>query len=147
MLIFMKVTKTQDIEGVPRRLRKIVSDAIAEYRYQLGMQNWKILITYADEDKEADNPIDTVAATIDVNRRYLEANIIVYPFLVTKWKKKIFDDEHIKETIAHEVCHIATQHFWDVATARYCDDGEMKDAWESCTSMLGKLVYRLAKKK
>lgn len=110
------------------------------------MQMWQLDVSYAHEDKASDDPGDDIAATIELNRRYLEGVVTIYPNLVKRWINKKYDENRIREVIAHEVSHIATQHFFDVATARYCDDGEMKDAWEACTTIIGRLVHKLGKK-
>lgn len=137
-----KKVKKQVIKGVPQALRKIVSKAVGDYRWELGMQIWKVDISYVHEDKQVAEG-DDVAASIWVNRRYLEATISIYPNTIKRFTSKIWEEKDVREVIAHEISHIATQHFFDVATARYCDDGEMKDAWETCTSVIGKLVYQL----
>lgn len=139
--------KQQTIKNVPRALRKIVSKAVGDYRWELGMQIWKVDIEYACEDKKSDDQESSIAASINVNRRYLEATITIYPNTVTRFTTKRCNEQNIREVIAHEISHIATQHFMDVATARYCDDGEMRDAWETCTSVIGKLIYQLDKER
>lgn len=139
--------KRQIIKNVPDELRRIVSKAVSDYRWELGMQIWKVGISYGHEDSKSDNPESIVAASISVNRRYLEATITIYPSFVNYFKDKKWDEKEVRETIAHEISHIATQHFFDVATSRYCDDGEMRDAWETCTTIIGKLVYQLDKER
>jgi hypothetical protein len=53
------------------------------------------------------------------------------------WKDKDF--ETIKTIIHHEVAHLATQHLFDIATAVYKDEGETRDAWETLTTVVGRL--------
>lgn len=127
-------------------LRKIISNAVQEYGWHLKVQHYSIDIFYDKKDRHTEKG-DLVAAHINVDRRYLNAGLHICPSTVEKWVSKKFDTEYIKEIIAHEISHIATQHFFDVAIACYKDEGEMTDAWETCTTVIGKLVYRLALKK
>lgn len=141
-----KKNKVQVIDGVPRVLRRIILKAVSDYRWQLGMQVWKISVQYDKEDKEIGLSLLS-AASCDVNRRYLEAVISIYPLTIKKFVEKKWDEGEIRSVVAHEVSHIVTQHFFDVATAQYRDEGEMKDAWETCTTVIGRLLYDLQKKK
>ena len=50
------------------------------------------------------------------------------------------------EIIAHEVAHIATAKLYYVATCIYKDEGETIDAWESLTTIVGRLLTRIPKK-
>jgi hypothetical protein len=97
------------------------------------------------EDLPAKENGGLVAADINVNRRYLTADINIYPHGVKQWRNGT--DEDMERIVAHETAHIATQHLFDVAVATYRDEGEMHDAWETLTEVVGQLSLKLAKAK
>lgn len=130
----MKKTSTK----IPEKLKDLVKDAIKRHAWNIGVSHYTGDIHWMQEDVEGDG---IIAAEITVNRRYLKFTLKIYPDTVKKWHEQ--GDQYVEEVIAHEIAHLATHHFYDVATARYCDDGEMKDAWETCTQVIGQLSYRL----
>jgi hypothetical protein len=79
--------------------------------------------------------------------RYLTVTVKVYPYMVNEWKKKSMNDEDIHEIIAHEMSHVATNHLYRLATSVYKDEGETKDAWESLTTIIGRLVHEVDKRR
>jgi len=94
--------------------------------------------------KDVEVPGDSsVLASMNVDMRYLNANLYIYPSMIRNWNQKIMDDEDIKDAIAHEISHIATNHMYMLATSIYKDEGEMKDAWESLTTVIGRLVHEI----
>lgn len=136
----------QVIKGVPRSLRKIISRAVSDYCWELRVQQWNVGIEYKHEDKEQEDPLNHVCASIVVNRRYLEAVVSIYPYLVKKYVTKKYNEDEVRQVVAHEISHLVTEHFYHVATAPYRDQGEMHDAWETCTTVIGRLIHRLAQK-
>lgn len=88
-----------------------------------------------------------VAATATVEIRYLRVVIKIYPHMINMWEGKKMSDEEVHEIIAHEVSHLATNHLFQMATATYRDEGEMKDAWEGLTTIVGRLVHEVDKRR
>lgn len=122
------------------KLKKFVSDCTDRYTKILGVSNYRIDFRYHKEERKGDEP-NVAAADIMVNRRYLRATINVYPYVAELWKSK--HTLEVEEIICHEVCHLVTEHFKDVALASYRDEGEFKDAWETCTEMVAHLAGRI----
>lgn len=135
------------IKLIPVKFRKLVSAAVSSYRATLRFEHWDIKIAYMHEEKEFTRADSVTMASCIADPRYLKATIEIYPNLVEKWRAKQFNNEEVCRIIAHEVCHIVTQQFIDLAQAVYKDEGEMKDAWESLTTTIGRLVYRLERSK
>lgn len=136
-----------------RKFKKLVKTAAAEYVRILPAQHYQIGVIFADEDEEhhTDEGGHDVHAYVEassaVDRRYLTCKIKVFPQTWKKWQKKIYDDTDVRSIIAHEVAHIATQFMYDIGTATYRDEGEMRDAWESCTTLIGRLLVQLSEKR
>lgn len=136
---FMKVITPKDMP-IPKKLKKLVIDSIKRHAWNIGVSHFKVDIFYMEKDAQAQNG-DHILATATVDRRYLSVTFRIYPHAVKHWKSD--GDKEMERIIAHEVAHCATQHLYDVATARYCDDGEMKDAHETLTEVIGKLSLNL----
>jgi hypothetical protein len=124
----------------PEKFKKIVNKAVKDMRWQLGMQIYECPIVYTTEDRISDHLGMKIAATAQVDRRYLKCTFKIYPMMWQGWEDKGFSDHEVRKIIAHEVGHIATQHLYDIATAIYKDEGETRDAWESLTEIVGKLL-------
>ena len=128
---------------VPEKLKKLIREAAQDYRTKLHADAYDLKVEYMEDDLPPTDSGGDVAMDIRINRRYLMATVHVYPWYISKWEKKHYSDNEIKEAVAHEIAHLATQHFFDVAVATYRDEGEMKDAWETCTTVIGRLLHRL----
>jgi len=131
-------------KGIDPKFKSFVRERVQRYRKLLDTPNYFIAIHYMDEEKELDDPRDIVRADINVHRRYLRARLHIYPNMQRLWEKGERDE--ITSVIAHEIAHLATQHMFDVAVACYKDEGETKDAWETCTEIIGRLIHRLDEK-
>jgi hypothetical protein len=127
---------------VPKKLKALVIDACKRHAWNIGVSNYRADILYMEDDEKYDD--SCTLASCNVDRRYLHATIKIFPEAIRRWESE--GNQMIEHMIAHEVAHIATQHFYDVATARYCDTGEMKDAWETVTEVRGRLSERLDQK-
>lgn len=129
------------------KLRKMINDDVDRYISILGMKHYNVRVLYmASSANPQDDDYMTggeVAAATEVDTRYLRATIKIFPFTYNGWRDKRMSDSDIHEIIAHEVCHIATPHMFQVATATYKDSGEMHDAWESTTTIMGRLVHKM----
>ena len=141
-----KKSKVQkNLAHIPTKLRKMISSDVFRYLNILGMNHYQGKIFYMKKDVEdqyRDRDGSTLASAL-VDHRYLVVNINIYPILVSRWKNKLSDDNDIHEVIAHEVSHIATNHMYQMATCTYKDEGETKDAWESLTTIIGRLVHEI----
>lgn len=146
-----KKRKPKDpLAHVPNKLRKIIRGDVDRYLNVLGMNHYKATVFYMKKDTSEEHHCcgeGTVAASATVSNRYLRVRVNVYPYLVDEWKKNRMDDEEVREIIAHEISHVATHHMYVLATSVYKDDGEMKDGWESLTTIIGRLVHELDKRR
>ena len=122
---------------IPQEYKRFVIDCCRKAAWNIGVSHFKIDIHYMDE------PNESVRGEMSTNRRYLQGIMKLYPMVLKLWNDG--EKEQVKETIYHEVAHFATQHFYDVATARYCDEGEMEDAWEACTEVISRMALLVDK--
>lgn len=134
--------RVNDMKSKPpsEAFKVIVRDQVVAALQALGMCMYTFEVSYKKEDLHDSDRGRVTWADIRVDRRYLRANVNVYPVLIREWETKMIDEERLREILTHEVAHISTQHLYDVGRARYCDDGEMMDAWEALTSMVAELI-------
>lgn len=125
---------------IPKEMRKFVLENARECADIIGVTNFTVDIFYMADPKQSDTDLQT-HGEINVDRRYLKASIKLYPHVEENWRKG--EKEKVKDVIFHEVSHILTQHFYDVATSIYKDEGETKDAWEMLTEAVSKLALRI----
>jgi hypothetical protein len=116
-----------------------IRDAIKRHAWNIGVSHYVGDILYMTED-ECDDDFCKVASCA-VDRRYLRATFKIYPAFFKSWKKE--GDPFLERAIAHEVAHIATAHLYDCAIATFVEEGEMKDAWETLTEVVGRLSTKL----
>lgn len=121
------------------RFRTIVRDAIEKYRDELCVRDYDISSTYHSHDEEGSDGQQPPSMAIKVNRRYVRANINIYPAALRDWKE--LGDESLRRTVAHEIAHIETQHIYEIALASFKDPGELTDAWERLTQIIGRYAY------
>lgn len=126
---------------VPKKLKRLVIDAAKRHAWNIGVSHFDGDVLWMAEDEKYEG--NHKHAEIDVDRRYLKATFKIFPVAIKFWKSD--GDEYMEHTIAHEVAHIATQHLYELAIATYRDEGEMKDAWETLTEVIGKLSVNLDK--
>lgn len=143
-----KVKKQKELSYIPDRFRKMVSSCVQSYIGVLGMNHYRAKIFYRKHDKDQEEHNCScgegrVAAEATVDMRYLTVHVKVYPWVIEDWKRGYMDDKDITDIIAHEVAHTATNHLYRLATSIYKDEGEMKDAWESLTTIIGRLVHEV----
>lgn len=127
---------------IPMKLKKLVVDSAQRHARNIGVSHYTMDILYLENDKKTRDG-DFVLASCSVDRRYLKATLSIYPHLIKHWRND--GDQEMENAIAHEVAHIATQHLFEVATATYRDEGEMKDAWETLTEVVARLSIKLDK--
>lgn len=140
-----KRLKKKNKVPAPHKLRKMIAADILRYLDILGMNHYRTKIFYMKFDTE-DNTCpgnSTVAAAATADMRYLNVHIKIYPWLVNQWKKKLLNDEDIHEIIAHEISHVATTHMYRLVVSVFKDEGEVKDAFESLTTIIGRLVNEI----
>lgn len=131
-----------------KKFRKVVKDAVVDYQYAMDTNPYVVDVAWMEEDeteREGKTHSNYTLASIHVYRRYLKATVKIYPILAEEYKKH--GVERVKECIAHEMAHLATQHLYDVAVAAYRDEGEMSDAWETLTEIIGRMAYKIRAKK
>lgn len=136
---------------IPKKLYEMVATDVTRYLDIIGMNHYRPKIVFMKKDDEENEQhccgASTVAAAAIVGMRYLRVTIKVYPHLVNEWKKKTMSDEEVHEIIAHEVSHVATNHMYVLATSVYKDSGETKDSWEALTTIVGRLVHEVDKRR
>ena len=99
-------------------------------------------INYFEEDSGKDG--DFVLAEVRIDSFYLNANYNIYPALERRWKR---DPELAKEALAHEVAHIVTHKLHELSICAYRSEDEVKEAWESTTEIVGRLINKYEKLK
>lgn len=131
------------VKKVPKGLKEFVIKCAREHAWNLKIQHYNVTIEYKDSEKASSDlrTGDVIAADIEVQRRYLAAVIRIYPTVYGKWERG--EKKEINEIIGHELSHILTQHFFDLAVSCYKDEGETKDAWESLTESIGRLSCKI----
>lgn len=122
-------------------MKKLIISLAQKHAWNIGVSNYEIDIHYMQDDKHIEDRDASVLGEMTTDRRYLKGTMKIYPAAVKKWKEH--GDKILDDVVSHEIAHLATQHFYDVATARYCDDGEMKDAWETVTEVISRLSRRI----
>lgn len=125
---------------VPQKLKSLVRDAIKRHVWNMGVSLYQGDIIYMANDEVRTRGGDLMAE-MDVDRRYLKATLKIYPVAIKRWKED--GDDFIEHLVAHETAHIVTQHMMDMATSVYKDDGEMKDAWETLTEIIGRMSLNI----
>lgn len=123
-----------------KKLKKYVISLCQKHAWNIQHTHYELVIEYPDKDKEKNDGLHVLGEMV-VDRRYLKGTLRLYPKALRHWNGK--DDGSIEEVVSHEIAHLATQHFMDVATATYRDEGEMHDAWESCTELIARLSRKI----
>ena len=131
-------------------LKGFVHSVIKRYYSILSLQDYRISLSFNTTEKLAQEQVgfstsDKIAATNTVSPRYLEACITIYPPIVRMYTSG--DKQEVEHIIVHELSHILTQHFFDLAVATYKDEGEMKDAWEMCTERIARIALSVQEEK
>lgn len=137
----------KNLSHIPTKLRKLIANDVNRYLNILGMNNYMSKIFYMKNDAGKDPMMgenDTMAST-HVEMRYLTVSVNIYPITVQRWQEKSIDDEDVHQIIAHEIAHIATNHMHLLTVAQFKDAGEVTDAWESLTTVISRLMYRIDK--
>jgi hypothetical protein len=128
-------------QKVNRRFKKLVRESFQRHAWNMGVSHYVADIFYMCDDKLSDG--HHVHAEITVDRRYLKVILKIYPEAIVDWQEN--GDKTVDALVAHECAHLLTQHLYDVATACYRDEGEMKDAWETLTESVGRLSMQIKK--
>ena len=145
-----KLKVQKELSHIPDKFRQMVAEDVRRYLNVIGMNHYRTQIAYMHKDSSKDSHTcgdGKVAAEAAVDMRYLTLSVKIYPFIIEDWKKKHIDDEDVHHIIAHEMAHVATQHMYRLATSVYKDEGETKDAWESLTTIIGRLVHEVDKRR
>lgn len=129
----MKKKKHQSKSVYPARLRKIIQDALPKYTNIFNVSQFKGKVVFDETDKKEHGPL----AEINVDRRYLEAEVRIFTRIIGHWKEG--GDEAVENVVAHEVAHILTQHVRDLADEPYKTKREVDDAWEGLTEVIARL--------
>lgn len=138
--------KKEKFKMPPKKFRKLVMDAAREYRWLLHREDYTFKTSWSHEDEKRGEE-DYCAAKIDVDRRYMMAHMTIYPFVWKDWIAGSKTDEDVKKIVAHEISHMATQHVVNLMYSAFCNENEVKDAWESLTELIGQLLYKLDTRK
>lgn|SRR3990167_9155023 len=122
---------------VNKKFKKFVKECIYTYSKLIDSAWHMGDIRYINQDKTKDG--DTVLAEIYIDSFYLVANYSIYPELEKLWKK---DPIEAKEKLAHEVAHIITHKLHELSICSYKSEEEVREAWESTTEIIGRLINR-----
>lgn len=139
-----KAKDHKDLNYIPTRFKSLVDSDISRYMNILGMNHYRQRVMYRKNDQggrsQGDMGTLKVAAEATVNKRYLTVDVKIYPWVIEEWKKKNMNDNDIHDVISHEIAHVATDHMYRLALASFKDEGETNDAWESLTTIVGRLI-------
>lgn len=131
---------------IDKKLKKFIMDHVKKAAWNIGVSHFELDIYYMKDPKQADDRVGSdIAASMTTDRRYLRGTFRVYPSVEKMWKDK--NKEEVIEVVHHEIAHLATQHIYDVAVATYRDEGETRDAWETLTTIIGRMSVELDKYK
>ena len=130
----------RQVKKVPQKYKDFVKDCAQKAAWSIGVSHYRIDIHYMDEAKDSDGETNT-RGEMETDKRYLQGTMRLYPKVLAQWEKG--EINQVKEVVYHEIAHLATQHFYDVATSIYKDEGETKDAWETCTEVIGRLALKI----
>ena len=136
-----------ELSHVPEELRKLIHSSTERYLNILGMNNYKPRIMFEKKGCNTNNDpsADIVAATATVDNRYLTITIRIFSYVIEQWRVGDMNDDDIRDIISHEVSHVATNALYDKAISSYKTEEELKDAWESLTTTIGRLIYEIDK--
>lgn len=127
---------------IDKKLRSFVKECAKSAAWNIGVSHYVIDVFWQkDPKKNEDDDRSTTAAEVNVDRRYLTVSLRIYPEVEDLWRKG--DKEKVRAIVHHEVAHIATQHLYEVGVATYRDEGEVKDAWETLTEMVGRMSLKV----
>src|SRR3990167_11415714 len=124
-------------KSVNKKFKKFVKEWIYTYSKLIDSPWHMGDIRYMFEDKTKDNAI--ILAEINIDSFYLIADYSIYPELEKIWKK---DPKIAKEKLAHEVAHIITHKLHELTICSYKSEEEVREAWESTTEIIGRLINR-----
>ena len=138
-------SKKDNLDFIPVELRKMVADDVKRFSEILGTNQFEIRIFYSKDTIEDHETFQgsVIGATTCVDVRYLTADIKVYPYLVEQWKKGNMTNNDVHDIIAHEVAHIATSNLRRLALSVFKGEDEVRDAWESLTTTVGRLINKI----
>ena len=122
---------------VNKNFKKFVKEWIYTYSKLIDSPWHMGDINYMTEDKTQNG--DITLAEIDIDSFYLVANYSIYPELEKLWKRNV---NLAKEKIAHEVAHIITHKLHELSICAYKSEEEVREAWESTTEIIGRLINR-----
>ena len=144
------VVKPKSKPYVPKELDKLINNAVIRYLKVLGYCNYEVRIHYskvATPSMVEQRSTGDAAATMSVDLRYMRAHLKVFPYIIDGWKNKKVTSQEVEEIIAHEVSHIATNHLFTIAVATYKEEGETIDSWENLTTVVGRLVFEVDRRR
>lgn len=122
-----------------------VRDTIVEIRHKCHFEDYEIFFKIAKSDKSDEDSGDGVAASINVDTRYLNAHITIYPALVRYYKNK--DTDFIRAVLCHELAHIRTQKLFNYTMDRFIKETDVRDTWEGLTEQYGRLLLEKINRK
>ena len=126
----------------PPEFKKLFREMIPKYREDLGVGAYSVDVRY-DSHKSPNNARASMSIHVDTD--YLRATLTVYPLALDDWK--MIGSEEFREDIAHEMAHLATQPLRDLVNRTYKTQEEVRIAWESLTTILGRYLYTNVKKR
>lgn len=135
-----------EVEDKTLRLKRMISSDVKRFVNILGVNQYDVKVYYAESSDDKEYEMfqgSIVGATTSVDTRYLTADLRVYPYLADQWKKGIMSDDNVHDMIAHEIAHIATSEIRRLAVAPFKGEDEVRNAWESLTTIIGRLMNRI----
>ena len=122
-----------------KRFKAIVVKAVQDARDVIGRTDIKYEVAYPEKACSGES---AAYADCSFSRRYLETTISVYPAFEQAWKDGVVSDLEVREIIFHEMAHVITEHMKELIYSCFKDEGEVKDAWESATSVISRIMLK-----
>lgn len=123
--------------------KKATMDIIKEVRSLMFLNHWNINVDFSKEDCEEEK---TAAAKIEIQNKYLSADITFYLILYEIYK---INDIQFAKTIIHELSHIITEPLYlegFKATSKATEE-YLETIREQTTEQIASIIYNLWKTK
>lgn len=114
---------------------KWVTDEVDKWVKTYRLTAWVIILRFQEKDKEPDEQWWVVAAETSSNPTYLKATITFYPAILLSDKER-YNWEQTINNIKHELCHLLTEKFSNMAKDRYATEKQIDDELETLVQTL-----------
>lgn len=128
---------------VRKKVKKVWSNAMIKWftaetemwikKYRIT--NWIVTTRFEEKDRKPDKNWWFTAADTDANPTYMKASIAFYPAILENDKDRYNCEKTIND-IKHELCHLLTEKFYNLACDRYATKKQLDDEIETLTQTI-----------